>query len=149
MWTCRRLYRLATAITVALLAGCGNMNIERPDGNGDALANAIPDEASAYTETDRCLSTWDYDSVEIAGDEHLLFFGRGDDVWVNKLRTRCPGIETYDALSFELVSNQLCELDLVMGVNRNIFWWERGVSCSLGEFSKVTPAQAQLLREAL
>lgn len=145
----RWLNTLAIAISAVTLSGCGSTNIERSNGDGNALVRAIPGSADAYTETERCLPTWAYDSVEIAGDEHLIFFGRGDDVWVNKLSTRCPGLDSYDALSFDLRSDRVCKLDLVTGVHRNVFWWQRGVSCSLGDFSKVNHAQAQLLRDAL
>jgi hypothetical protein len=133
--------------TLLLLSGCSGLHVEKPSGSGAALADVVSGlEREAYTRTERCLSTFDYDSVEVAGEEYLLFYGRGDDVWVNELSSRCPGIEIYDALAFELHTDRICALDSVSGINRGFLSWDKGPTCALGEFSQVSPAQAAQLR---
>lgn len=129
------------------LAGCSSMQIEHTNGDEAALLQALPADDAAYTETKSCLSRLEYDSVEVAGDQHLLFFGH-DDIWVNELRSRCPGLEHYDTLAFDLTGDRVCSLDSVSGVDRRFFSWDRGPTCTLGEFRKVSEVQAQRLREA-
>jgi hypothetical protein len=109
------------------------------------------DTETDYAATERCLSTFRYDDVEILDDRHLLFEdATGDDVWLNTLRNRCPGLTRNDTLAFELTTgNQLCSLDTVEVIENILFWRRTGPVCTLGEFHQLTEAQAQLLREAM
>lgn len=130
------------------LAGCAGSSADRGAQIGAALDQLQSRED--YARTERCLSTHEYRSVEVLDENHLLFTGMSRDrLWLNKLRTRCPGLRRHDTLAFELRSNQLCNLDTATVIDRFLFWERTGPTCSLGEFEQLTPGQAELLREAL
>jgi hypothetical protein len=131
------------------LAACSSLYTEHPGPNGDALADVVPAlEPSDYAVTENCLSTRDYDSVEVVGDRYVLFVNR-DNVWVNELSHRCPTLSTSDAITFDLHANRICSLDTVSGIDRRFLGWDRGPMCVLGDFKKVTVAQAALIKAKL
>lgn len=133
---------------VALAAvGCAG-SPERNAEVADALARV--EGSGEYADTERCLSTTRYDSVDILDEQHLLFAGNGpDEVWLNTLRSRCPGLHRNDVLAFEMNGTRLCSLDSATVVQRFLFWQRTGPTCTLGEFHELTDAQASLIREAM
>ncbi len=137
---------VTTLAAVALLGGCATS----PERN-EQVSNALERlEDAEYAATERCLSTFQYDQVEILDGRHLLFESNtGDDVWLNTLRQSCPGLRRDDVLAFEMNGNRLCSLDTATVMERFLFWQRSGPTCSLGEFQELTDAQASLLREAL
>ena len=144
-----RTLTLATTgpLLFALVAGCATGGGEP----NEQLANVLEtfDTDTEYAATERCLSTHRYDSVEVLDDRHLLFRrSPGDEVWLNTLRSRCPGLNRNDTLLFEQTGSQLCNLDTAEVVDRFLFWQRTGPVCSLGQFHQLTEAQASLLREA-
>jgi len=107
-------------------------------------------EGADYAATERCLSTFEYDQVEVLDQQHLLFESNtGQEVWLNTLRTKCPGLRKDDVLAFEMTDNRLCSLDTATVVERFLFWQRTGPTCSLGEFQQLPEAQSSLVREAL
>lgn len=138
----------ALALAVLVMAGCAG-NPARNEQLDSVLAQFDTD--TDYAATERCLSTFRYDSVEVLDDRHLLFKSpQGDKSWLNTLRQRCPGLRPDDTLYFELRDNRVCSLDMVSVVDRAFFFWERmGPTCGLGEFHELTAPQAQLIREAM
>lgn len=130
------------------LAACAGSSANRAPEIAAALEQLQSRED--YARTERCLSTHQYRSVEVLDENHLLFTGTSRDrLWLNKLRSRCPGLRRNDTLAFELRNNRLCNLDTATVVDRFLFWERTGPTCSLGEFQQLTPGQAELLREAL
>ena len=129
-----------------ILGGCASA----PERD-EQVANALQQlEGAEYAATERCLSTFQYDQVEVLDQQHLLFQSNtGQEVWLNTLRTRCPGLRDDDVLAFEMTGNRLCSLDTATVMERFLFWQRTGPTCSLGEFQELTEAQAELLREAL
>lgn len=107
-------------------------------------------EGADYAATERCLSTFEYDQVEVLDQQHLLFESNtGQELWLNTLRTACPGLREDDVLAFEMTGNRLCSLDTATVMERFLFWQRTGPTCSLGEFQQLTEGQAELVREAL
>ncbi|MEJ2087548.1 MAG: hypothetical protein P8Y69_03550 [Gammaproteobacteria bacterium] len=110
-----------------------------------------------YRESRRCLSRFDYRSVEILSRDYLLF-SRGGDYWLNKLRNRCISLRRDMVLTFNpRGSSNSCEGDLVYVTDR--YDLDRGFSptgipyssqgsCVLGAFERISGEQAALLREA-
>ena len=139
---------LALAAAALLAAGCAPQHMAKPSQDSERLAAILDlEDESQFVGTQRCLSTYAYDSVEILDDQHLLFQDQGK-AWVNRLRTRCPQLRPHETLVFELNSSNLCELDKVATANRMFLWWTKGPSCPLGEFKEISQPQAQLLSEA-
>lgn len=143
----RTLTGIWAASLTLLLAGCAAGGGERQERIADVLSQIDTD--SDYVETKRCLSGFEYDQVEVLDDRHLLFRDSpGDELWLNRLRSRCPGLHRNDTLLFEKRGNRLCSLDRAEVVERFLFWQRTGPVCSLGEFHQLTEGQAELIREA-
>lgn len=130
-----------------VLAGCASGPSEPDQQMRSALERV---EQESYARSERCLSTFQYDSVEVLDDQHLLFTdGTGDKVWLNRLRHRCSGLRPDDILAFDMHGNRLCSLDTATVIEYVLFWRRTGPTCSLGEFHELTEAQASLIREAM
>jgi hypothetical protein len=98
----------------------------------------------------RCVSVHAYHTVEILDDQHVLFRGTGDRVWLNKLRHRCIGLRPTSVPIFRLRDSQVCDLDTFEGSDRMFGWFGRtSATCSLGTFARITPEQASAIRDSL
>ncbi|MGA0838864.1 MAG: DUF6491 family protein [Pseudomonadales bacterium] len=139
-----------------LLAGCASSDaVEERKAQAAATQESVdqilaaPLGAEAYAKTERCLSTAQYDSVEILDDRHVLFKGIGKRVWLNELRSRCIGLDPRSTPVIRLRDSQLCDMDTFQGVDSTMGIWTRSsATCSLGKFTAITPEQAEALRAA-
>jgi len=137
---------VAIALIAGLMAACTSQGLHKNTGNGDEYSEALSD--AQFTASERCLSGAEYDSVDVISDSRLLFRGIGDKVWVNELKTRCPGLETYDALQLEKQSTSFTnELDTVRGMDRQFFSWFEGPFCTLGKFHGVEKKATEVITD--
>ena len=142
----------AVAATALLLAACAtqplateavgtSMTVDEilasapPPGNGSGTVNCLQRDA--------------YRDVEVVNPEVLLFHGRDDRVWLNRLRQSCPGLRLDHTLAFDMRHGRLCHLDTVSGVDMLGGRYMPGARCSLGKFDPVSPEQADLLKAEL
>ena len=103
-----------------------------------------------YAKPVRCLSTFEYDEMDVLDDQHVLFKGTGDRMWLNKLRNRCVGLNTHSTPVIRLRNAQVCNLDTFQAMETVIGGWMRtSATCSLGEFVPVTPEQAKAIEAAI
>ncbi len=149
--TILRAFGLASAIF--LFVGCASQEEsagnEPPPLTVEEILNSTLDE-SAYGEVSRCLPSHTYDRVEILDDRHLVFYGRRNQVWLNKLRHKCPGLRRRDALKFDITGSRLCELDSVTAIESRGFGIdETSAKCALGSFQEIPAEQAALLMEQI
>jgi len=146
----------AFALVAAVLGGCASSDaVEERKAKEAATQESVdqilaaPLGAEAYAKTERCLSTAQYDSVEILDDRHVLFKGIGKRVWLNELRSRCVGLDPRSTPVIRLRDSQLCDLDTFQGVDSTMGMWTRSsATCSLGKFTVITPEQAKAIRAA-
>ena len=112
----------------------------------EILANPLGDDD--YTETSRCLSSGKYRQIDVMTNQILVFRGRGDDVWLNILRTRCLGLEPDMIPTIERRGMRVCSRDQFRGTSR---FRDQGESmpCTLGEFHRTRPANIAAIRDAL
>jgi hypothetical protein len=142
---------------VVLLSACAaTPQDEQREAREAATQETIQDilttplESEDYVEAERCLSTYQYRSVEVLDDQNVLFKGPGDKAWLNQLRHRCIGLRRNDTLRFEMRDNRLCNLDTFEGVDSFFRLWNRtSATCSLGNFQPVTPEQVEAIRAAI
>ena len=103
-----------------------------------------PLTADDYRTSERCISNQRFRSVEIVDEHYILFIGR-NEVWVNRLRHRCIGLQANMVPVLDMTSGRVCQMDRLRGVSS-------GVStqfCSLGEFEKIQEFRADRLKEAI
>jgi len=163
--------RLSWTITVSLAALCstgcaGSTPAQEPGRDTDQVIAAIlsvdPDEAR-YGETKRCLSDVDFRNFRALDDQHILFEGRHDELWVNTLRMHCPDLRYATALrvrSYGSIS-RICDGDGFLAGDwfdwpwyRRWPWhwgatWYSGVPCALGKFQPVTADQVAAIEAAV
>jgi hypothetical protein len=143
----------ALAVALTLLVGCAAAPAEdqaaaRVEAIDDILTKPLDDED--YAEAVRCLPTHAYRNVRVLDDQHVLFEGPGDRVWLNRLRHRCSGLRTNTTLRFRLRDNRVCEMDTFEAVDTMLGGLGRvSATCSLGDFSPVTPEQVEAIKAAV
>ncbi len=133
----------------------------------EILGRPVDDEAD---DMQACLSRTRYREIEVLDNQTLAFIGRGDDVWLNQLRSPCSGLS--DRLSLELHTTgglRYCRMDGFYGIDpsmvgrglgrgfhdpgalhsRDMQTARRTGRCMLGGFERISRDQLDLLREAL
>jgi hypothetical protein len=114
----------AAAMTTALL-GCAPAESPRPPG-------AIPELAGRTAGAPQtCVSIEPAASLRIVNDRTVLY-GSGRTVWVNRLASDCPGLNSMDILAVDVTGSQYCRGDRV----RRLDPVSRipGPTCVLGDF---------------
>lgn len=112
-----------------LLAACSQ---ERP-----AERPVVSPAATVVGEPESCIPLAQARETRIRDDWTIDFIGSGDKVWRNTLTSRCPGLRSENAITYETSLSQLCSTDIVY-VLRNVAGnLERGAACSLGPFVPV------------
>jgi len=110
---------------------------------------------------ERCLGDLEYRNFRALDDRYVLFEGRKDRLWINKLQMRCFDLEYADVLRVRQFSSmQLCEHDTFMPADwfdwpwyRRWPWhwgrWPTGATCTLGKFYPVNEEQRLAIEAAL
>lgn len=113
-----------------------------------------PIDAAQYGEAKRCLADREYTDFRALDERRILFHGRGDKLWLNTLRLRCPDLRFGDTLQVRSFSwARICEMDSFQVVDwfdwpwyRRWPWhwradWGMGMQCTLGKFQPITESQ--------
>ncbi|MEQ8857211.1 MAG: DUF6491 family protein [Pseudomonadales bacterium] len=110
---------------------------------------STPLSAADYTgDQERCLSSYAYRSVDVLDDQHVVFKGSGERLWLNKLRTRCIGLRPDEILQFEMRNNRVCDLDNFQAMDSFMYTARTSGTCTLGKFMPVSPEQMEAIELA-
>lgn len=142
----------ALAAMALLVAACATQpvttaTVETPMTVDEILASAP--QAEKDSDTVNCLHRDAYTDIEVINPELLLFHGRSDRLWLNRLRQSCVGLRQDHTLALDMRNGRLCDLDSVSGVDILGGHYLPGARCSLGKFDPVSPEQADLLKAQL
>ncbi|MBT8085194.1 MAG: hypothetical protein HKN35_11300 [Woeseia sp.] len=152
-------------LTVALCAGCAVSPEEQNrrqaiDADIEEILS-LPLDGEEQGETTRCLSERDYQSFRPLGDKMIVFEGRRDKLWINKLRARCPQLRDGDILITRPINaRRMCDTDRFAVADWfDSPWYRRwpwqwgtgqaGEVCVLGNFHPVTEAQVDEIEALL
>ncbi len=156
-----------TLLTVSLLfTGCATSpDIESRRQATEADIAAIlsePLDPAVYGETRRCLADREYRNFRVLDDRRILFEGRGDKLWINTLRMRCPDLRYAHVLRVKSFSGtRFCAMDTFQAGDwfdwpwyRRWPWhwmsdWGMGSLCSFGKFQPITESQLAVIEAAL
>jgi hypothetical protein len=150
--------RAAPLVFALLLVGCvsdpaevANAAEEQQQVADDIEAILTqPLDKDEYAKGERCISTFQYHSVDVLDNEHVVFKGSGGKLWLNTLRTPCIGLRRRDVLRFELRGSQLCNLDDFVAIDPTRSIGARSsATCALGDFEPITKEQVTLIKAAL
>lgn len=94
-----------------------------------------------------CVNLNRLDDTEVIDDRTILFFLKNDEIYVNRLRNRCHGLEFEESFMYETTTGQLCNLDLITVLRDMGFGFTRGASCALTKFQRISEADAKSLQD--
>ena len=148
---------LGILVPLALAACATTAEQQQREVDKQRAIEAILTEASEFTETERCLSPSQYRDIRILDDRHIVFEGRRGQLWRNTLPMRCPDLDRSSVLRIDRVTGagSLCRLDSFQVFDwLDSPWyrrwpWDKGPSCSLGDFQPVNELQVQALKDAI
>src|SRR5262245_7291284 len=86
----------------------------------------------------RCVALSGIDRNEVVDNGTVLFHMRNGEVYRNVLRHECPTLKDRDQFAYRVNAAQLCSSDLITVLDRNVFGFRPGASCSLGSFQAVS-----------
>jgi hypothetical protein len=107
------------------LAGCVTDRMTPEEDLADLVGDRV---AQAPV---NCVSTSLLDQPRII-DKQTIAYGRMGTIYVNRLRSECPGLRPSTTLITEVKGGQLCRLDLVSTLEPGSII--PGPKCQLGEF---------------
>lgn len=152
-------------LLLSLIAGCATPESAERRRAAEADINEILSlsvDQSGKSLARNCLSELEYRDYRALDERYLVFEGRGDQLWVNKLRTRCPDLGYGSVLAIESFSSlRICDGDsFVVSEWFDWPWYRRwpwhwgtafgtGIQCTLGEFVPVSPDQLAEIEAAL
>lgn len=156
----------AASVTIFLCAACATSpEVESRRQAIEADIDMIlsePLDAAQFGETKRCLADREYRNFRALDDKRLLFEGRGDELWLSTLRTRCPDLRHGSVLRVNSFSwARICDGDsFVVGEWFDWPWyrrwpwhwsgsWGMSAACSLGKFQPVTKTQVSEIEAVL
>ena len=137
-----------TILLLTILAGTGCASSPEDETPVRSIEEILTTTTApeAYGAAERCLRVTDYEQVDVLNDQALIFWGRGDKVWLNRLRTRCIGLRKNSTLRFDLHSTQACDMDTVAAIDNFFLRWQKvSGDCALGKFEPISPQQAEVL----
>ena len=152
------------ALVFSLLSGCATSpeivtQRELRDAHIEEVLGLTVSDAADGPVTERCLRETEYRNFRALDDRHILFEGRRDRLWINRLPHRCPDLRYGEILIVRSFSSmRLCEYDQFSVADwfnwpwyRRWPWewrtpWHTGVHCVLGEFHAVSAEQVAEIR---
>lgn len=105
---------LLTLAGSALAQGYGTPNV-RPKNNGV------------------CLDATHVDHTVVVNDQQILFYMRGDKIWLNTLEQPCSSLKFEGGFSEDVTGDAICSNMQMIRVMHS------GATCSLGNFTPYTP----------
>lgn len=96
----------------------------------------------------RCVNRRIAVQTEILDAEHLVFRGRGNKAWLNRLTPGCVGLRPDMILVMGGQGGNLCEFDRVHGLTRVGAGGIPTGTCLLGKFEPITPQHADSLKDS-
>lgn len=113
--------------------------------------NAVQAEDTVETlaETEQCISLTQLERTDIIDDRNILFYMRGDKIYLNQLPHRCSGLRMADGFSYRRTVNRLCTVDVITTLQSGGpggLGLRRGISCGLGNFRSITEDEIMVLK---
>jgi hypothetical protein len=97
---------------------------------------------------ERCIPLRNIVSTDIVDDSNILFYMRGNKVYLNQLSHRCPGLRNEKTFMYRTSMSELCDLDIITVLNNRGFGFTPGASCGLGRFHPISKDAAKAMKNA-
>jgi hypothetical protein len=99
-------------------------------------------------DAERCILLRNIVSTDVVDDSNILFYMRGNKVYLNQLSHRCPGLRAEKAFMYRTSLSELCDLDIITVLNDRGFGFTPGASCGLGRFYPMSKDEAKAMKNA-
>lgn len=151
-------------LALAIVAGCATSSeIEERRRAAEAdiediLSLSVDEDGESRAQS--CLRETDFRNYRVLSDRYMVFDGRGDTLWVNRLASRCPDLDlrpgsVVAVRSFSLA--RICENDTFIvsdwfdfaSASRRGTALGTGIRCRLGPFVPVSEDQLAEIEAAL
>ena len=116
-------------VLMLLLFGCAAPEPYAASREQVDLARDLAGRVAGRAET--CVGAAPSQSLQIV-DPATLVYRTGSTIWVNRLRSPCPGLRPFDTLIVEVRSARYCSGDQVRGLTPGMTI--PGPICPLGDF---------------
>ena len=106
--------------------------------------------ADPVIDTVECISLSRLDRTDVIDDRNVLFYMRGDKIYLNQLPRRCSGLRMADRFSYRPTVNRLCSIDSIRPLRDSGpggLGMSGGISCKLGLFKSITEEEILVLKE--
>jgi len=138
--------RMTTALIAGVLfffglAAFAQNDIEALEA--EAVA-AIADDIDR--EPQRCINVSRIKETHIVDDNNVLFYMRGNDVYLNELRWACRGLKRERQFSYSVRANRLCGTDTISVLQSFGSSISPANSCGLGQFVPISDVEADFMR---
>lgn len=113
-------------------------------------ADQAEETADPVVETVDCISLNWLDRTDIIDDRNVLFYMRGDQIYLNQLPHRCSGLRVADKFSYRPTINRLCSIDTITPLRDSGpggLGMTGGIACKLGPFKSITEDDVLVLKE--
>ena len=107
-------------------------------------AAAIADDIDR--ESERCISVSRIKETHIVDDNNILFYMRGNNVYLNELRWACRGLKRERQFSYSVRANRLCGTDTITVLQGFGSSLGPANSCGLGQFVPISEVEADFMR---
>ncbi|MDZ7642857.1 MAG: DUF6491 family protein [Woeseiaceae bacterium] len=110
------------------------------------VGNLLADEPQDDDAGESCILLQRIDRTEILDNQNILFYMRGGDIYLNRLRNRCPGLRRNEPIMYNTTSSQLCDLDRISVLYNRGGGLSPGASCRLGRFLPISEEDVEALK---
>jgi len=134
-------FNILTALAVCLLwsaTATAGTDEEVADNEGLDIALSPPE---------RCINSARIKRTKVIGDQTILFYMKGGDIYRNELPNKCSGLRTNDAFMYRTSVSELCNVDVITVLTRFGGALLPGPSCGLGMFQPIPEGEARVLVE--
>ena len=107
-------------------------------------AAAIADDIDR--EAERCINVSRIKETHIVDDNNVLFYMRGNEVYLNELRWACRGLKRERQFSYSVRANRLCGTDTITVLQGFGSSLSPSNSCGLGQFVPISEVEADFMR---
>ena len=105
--------------------------------------------ADSIVGAERCISLTRLDRTDIIDDRNIVFHMRTDEIYLNQLPNRCPGLKSAGRFSYRPTVNRLCNTDsirILRDAGPGGLGLREGVGCRLGYFKPITEDEIVVLK---
>lgn len=110
---------------------------------------AIAQDTAGAEKDMSCISTSRIKQVDIIDNSNVVFRTGVNDYYLNTLPRVCNGLKLNDTILYSTSTNRLCNVDVIIVLDRAGPDFQTGPSCGLGHFASISKEEITELKTNL